>query len=244
MNDFPNLKQQVSAEGFTIVDDIFDAAEVASILSMIGGSDKLGTKSENADGMFGIRRFITKFPELPTEIFNKTLKGLINDLFGDEYFVVKSIYFDKPPASNWFVAYHQDLSIAVREKVTVQGYGPWSSKPEGFAVQPPLEILENNFTIRIHLDDADENNGALKVVPSSHSRGICRTATIDWETERQVTCKVKKGGIMIMRPLLLHASGRTTNGQRRRVIHIEFSSHNLPSPLQWAEVFPLSVALA
>jgi hypothetical protein len=244
MNDFDNLKQQLSSEGFTIVDGIFDASEVASILSIIGGSAGLGTESKNADGMFGIRRFITKFPGLPTQIFNKTLIRLINDLFGDGYFVVKSIYFDKPPASNWFVAYHQDLSIAVREKIPVEGYGPWSSKPEGFAVQPPLEILENNFTIRIHLDDADENNGALKVVPSSHSRGICRAATINWETEGQVTCNVKKGGIMIMRPLLLHASGRTTNGQRRRVIHIEFSNHNLPSPLQWAEVFSLSATQA
>ncbi|MOA48013.1 hypothetical protein D3C78_1706990 [compost metagenome] len=41
---------------------------------------------------------------------------------------------------------------------------------------------------------------------------------------------------MIMRPLLLHASNRTTNDNQRRVIHIEFSSENLPKPIQWSEL--------
>jgi hypothetical protein len=40
---------------------------------------------------------------------------------------------------------------------------------------------------------------------------------------------------MIKLQLLLHASGRTTNNKKRRVIHIEFSNQQLPSSLQWAE---------
>lgn len=102
-------------------------------------------------------------------------------------------------------------------------------------MQPPLDILENNFTIRIHLDDTDEQNGALKVVPGSHAKGIYRPETIDWTQETAVTCAVPKGGIMLMRPLLLHASGRTVNEARRRVIHIEFSKASLPEGLHWSE---------
>jgi hypothetical protein len=40
---------------------------------------------------------------------------------------------------------------------------------------------------------------------------------------------------MIMKPLLLHSSSRTTNNQKRRVIHIEFSNQELPKEIQWAE---------
>jgi ectoine hydroxylase-related dioxygenase (phytanoyl-CoA dioxygenase family) len=87
-----------------------------------------------------------------------------------------------------------------------------------------LSILENNFTIRIHLDDTDENNGALRVIPGSHLKGIYRPETIDWAIETEATCNVQKGGIMIMRPLLLHASSRTVNEQKRRVVHVEFSN--------------------
>ena len=72
-------------------------------------------------------------------------------------------------------------------------------------------------------------------MPGSHLKGVYRPETIDWTKEKETICSVPKGGIMIMRPLLLHASGRTTNNKKRRVIHIEFSNQQLPSSLQWLE---------
>ena len=149
--------------------------------------------------------------------------------------MVKSIYFDKHETSNWFVTYHQDLTISVDKKIENKGFGPWTVKSNQFAVQPPLNILENIFTLRIHLDDANENNGALKVVPKSHLKGICRLETIDWSLEPETTCNVPKGAIMIMKPLLLHSSGKTINNKKRRVIHIEFSNLELPHDMNWAE---------
>ncbi len=157
-------------------------------------------------------------------------------MFGNGHFVVKSIYFDKPEESNWFVAWHQDLTIAVDKKVDVRGYGSWTNKHTQFAVQPPIKILENNFTIRIHLDNTDASNGALKVIPGSHSKGILRVENIDWSDEKETICNVARGGIMIMRPLLMHSSERTTNKERRRVIHIEFSNAKLPEEINWAEL--------
>ena len=85
------------------------------------------------------------------------------------------------------------------------------------------------------MDDTDENNGALKVVPNSHSKGIYRPENIDWTIETEDICVVPKGGIMIMKPLLLHGSNRTLNGNRRRVIHIEFSDKELPEDMKWSE---------
>jgi ectoine hydroxylase-related dioxygenase (phytanoyl-CoA dioxygenase family) len=114
-------------------------------------------------------------------------------------------------------------------------------KQDQFAVQPPIDILENNFTIRIHLDNTDEGNGALKVIPRSHLRGIYRPETIDWDSEKEILCDVPRGGIMIMKPLLLHASGRSVNQNKRRVIHIEFSRHQLPKPLEWSEYLEIEL---
>ncbi|MDB4918635.1 phytanoyl-CoA dioxygenase family protein [Mucilaginibacter sp.] len=161
---------------------------------------------------------------------------MIRNLFGEQYFVVKSIYFDKPEKSNWFVAWHQDLTISVDRKIELLGYGSWTIKLNQFAVQPPIEILQDNFTIRIHLDDTDAGNGALKVIPGSHLKNICRVDSLDWENETETTCKVNAGGVMIMRPLLLHASNRTTVNKKRRVVHIEFSKTELPVPICWAEM--------
>lgn len=133
------------------------------------------------------------------------------------------------------MAYHQDLTISVDQKLQLEGFGPWTTKQNQFAVQPLQNILENIYTIRIHLDDTDENNGALKVIPGSHAKGIYRPETIDWTIETEKICNVDKGGIMIMKPLILHGSNRTTNGKRRRVIHIEFSDRELPDGLNWSE---------
>src|SRR6266498_369018 len=90
------------------------------------------------------------------------------------------------------------ISKADDKKISVEGFGPWTIKQNQFAVQPPLDILKNNYTIRIHLDDTDENNGALKIIPKSHLKGVYRPETINWENEREVVCKIQRGGIMIM----------------------------------------------
>ena len=185
--------------------------------------------------LFAIRQFFKEVPDAVELVFTPALKTIIYKVFGDDYFVVKSIYFDKPEASNWFVAYHQDLTISVDKKLDIVGFAPWTTKQNQYAVQPPTSILKNNFTIRIHLDDTDANNGALKVVYQSHLKGIYRPETIDWNNEVECICPVKKGGIMIMKPLLLHASNKTTNQAKRRVIHIEFSRSILPDNLNWAE---------
>ncbi len=117
----------------------------------------------------------------------------------------------------------------------IENFENWTNKQNQFAVQPPKEILENIFTIRIHLDKTAKENGALKVLNKSHKKGIYRTDQIDLENETETICEVDKGGIMIMKPLLFLASNKTTNNERRRVIHIEFSNKNLPDELEWSE---------
>lgn len=231
-----NLKEA----GFTIIDNVFTAEEVATIIETINSIDTSGPAFRKTSDLFAIRRFVKEVPAISPLIFNSRLRAIIDELFGPDYFLVKSIYFDKPEQSNWFVAYHQDLTISVEEKKQVAGFDQWTVKNDQFAVQPPVALLENIFTIRIHLDDTDENNGALKIVPGSHRKGIYRPETIDWNTEQEVVCKVQSGGIMIMQPLLLHASNRTTNNNKRRVIHLEFSNQLLPGELQWAEYLALN----
>lgn len=230
-----DIKNTIEANGFAVVNEVFSESEVDAILRIIADIDTTKPTFRKTNDLFAIRQFLKEVPETLELIFNEQLTSLINSIFGLQYFVVKSIYFDKPEDSNWFVAYHQDLTISVDKKLELAGFGPWTAKHQQFAVQPPLSILEDNFTVRIHLDDTDEGNGALKVIPQSHLKGIYRPETIDWRVEAETTCSVQKGGIMFMKPLLLHASNRTNNHRKRRVIHIEFSRSTLPASLQWSE---------
>jgi ectoine hydroxylase-related dioxygenase (phytanoyl-CoA dioxygenase family) len=227
---------EINAEGFTIIDNVYNENEIKQIISLIENTTE--NKAENttfrqSQDLFAIRQFHKEIPETLDFIFNQNLKEIIEDTFGKGYFITKSIYFDKPEKSNWFVAYHQDLTISVDKKIEIENFENWTVKQNQFAVQPPKEILENNFTIRIHIDKTTKENGALKVINKSHSKGIFRVENL--ETENETICEVEKGGIMIMKPLLFHASNKTTNNERRRVIHIEFSNQQLPNGLNWSE---------
>ncbi|MEN2401588.1 phytanoyl-CoA dioxygenase family protein [Flavobacterium sp. MC2016-06] len=227
---------EINAEGFTIIDNVYNENEIEQIISLIENTTE--NKAENttfrkSQDLFAIRQFHKEIPETLDFIFNQNLKDIIEDTFGKGYFITKSIYFDKPEKSNWFVAYHQDLTISVDKKIEIENFENWTVKQNQFAVQPPKEILENNFTIRIHIDKTTKENGALKVINNSHSKGIFRVENL--EIENETICEVEKGGIMIMKPLLFHASNKTTNNERRRVINIEFSNQQLPKGLNWSE---------
>lgn len=230
-----NLLKVFSEQGFHVVNDIYNKEEVDAISNFINNLDTTNPIFRKTNDLFAIRQFVKEFPEIKELLFNKKLKEIINNIGGEDYFIVKSIYFDKPEKSNWFVSYHQDLTISVDKKIEDENFSNWTKKHNQFAVQPSAEILENIVTIRIHLDDTNENNGALKVLKKSHLKSICRIDSIEFGKEIEVFCNVKSGGIMLMKPLLFHASNKTTNEKNRRVIHLEFSNKKLPENLQWSE---------
>jgi ectoine hydroxylase-related dioxygenase (phytanoyl-CoA dioxygenase family) len=231
---------QINSEGFTIIDNVYTNDEIEELILIIESvtqNEIENTTFRKSQDLFAIRQFHKEIPESLPFIFNHKLNNIIESTFGKGYFITKSIYFDKPEKSNWFVAYHQDLTISVNKSIEAENFENWTTKQNQFAVQPPTSILEKNFTIRIHLDKTTKENGALKVINNSHSKGIVRVENL--ETENETICEVEKGGIMIMKPLLFHASNKTTNNERRRVIHIEFSKQQLPFGLEWSEKWVL-----
>ena len=152
-------------------------------------------------------------------------------------FAVRGILFDKTPEANWLVAWHQDLTIAVRERREAEGFDPWSVKDGTPHVQPPADLLARMLTMRLHLDDCDAGNGALRVLPGSHAHGkLSATQITEWRARTpEHVCEARAGDALLMRPLLLHASSPASTPRHRRVIHLEFAVDELPDGLAWAE---------
>ncbi len=233
MNNLAEYKDSFLKRGFAVLNGVYQPAEVTAILETVAKVDTANERFRKSEDLFAIRQFLKEVPGAFSFLFNQKLRNIIATVFGKDYFITKSIYFDKPAKSNWYVAFHQDLTISVDQRKDIEGFGPWTIKQNQFAVQPPLQFLENNFTMRIHLDDTTEENGALKVLPGTHARGVVRAETLN--KENITSCHVEKGGVMLMHPLLVHASGRSTNDKARRVVHIEFSNKELPGDLRWSE---------
>jgi ectoine hydroxylase-related dioxygenase (phytanoyl-CoA dioxygenase family) len=228
-------KIELEQNGFSSVNDIYSLIETENIKALISEWNYSNAQTNNASNVFSIRRLIEKIPELKPLLFTSKLKNLISELGFDEPFLAKAIYFDKPENFNWFVSYHQDLSITVDTKHEVDGYSKWTSKHDQLGVIPPKEILENIFTIRVHLDKTDDTNGALRVIPKSHLKGIRRIEEIEEEKSTEVLCSIDEGDVMLMKPLTFHASSKSEMKNRRRVIHLEFSNLELEEPLSWRE---------
>ena len=117
----------------------------------------------------------------------------------------------------------------------VEGFTAWSTKAGVIHVQPPVAVLEQMLTLRIALDDSDEQNGALRVIPGSHKQGRLNDSQIKRlkESTPAVVCEMKRGDVLAMKPLLLHSSSSSQNPSHRRVLHLEFSSSVLPAGLEW-----------
>jgi len=235
-----SILEELNDLGFSRIENFYSQKEVDL---MVGIIDQIGKENDNfrkSTELFAVRQFLKEVPQIKDLIINKEFKLMVNRLLGPNNFILKSIYFDKPERSNWFVGYHQDLTISVDRKMNLENYGPWTIKNNQFSVQPPIEFLENITTFRIHLDPTDKDNGALKVIPGSHQKKIIRTESSEFKNDKELICEIGLGGIMLMKPLILHGSNRTKNGKRRRVIHIEIANLELPNPLNWSEKIPLN----
>ncbi|MGI4872964.1 MAG: phytanoyl-CoA dioxygenase family protein [Janthinobacterium lividum] len=230
---------QLQAAGFATLPGLYTPAEVAVLLRCIEDAPAAGPNFRRSQDVFAIRNLLGEIPALWPLLTTAKLREVLAELFPAGCHLTKAIYFDKPAQSNWLVAWHQDLMVNVDCRLDLPGFGPWTSKAGWVAVQPPVAVLENTVTCRLHLDDCDATNGALKVVPSSHQRGVVPPETIAAHTAAATSCAVPAGGVMLMKPLLLHASNRSTSAQPRRVIHLEFSAAELPAGLSWRERRPV-----
>jgi hypothetical protein len=181
------------------------------------------------------RRGLLSFPCVSELARSNRLLDLVRPHLSVHPEPVRAIYFDKSTDANWLVTWHQDLTIAVDKKLDLPGFGPWSIKNGIPHVQPPIEYLEQMLALRLHLDDTDEFNGALRVLCGTHKFGRLTAKQIQGlgTQHEEKLCIASAGDALLMRPLLLHASGRSTSNQKRRVLHIEYAGFTLPSGLQW-----------
>jgi ectoine hydroxylase-related dioxygenase (phytanoyl-CoA dioxygenase family) len=187
------------------------------------------------DSARGGLRHLLDLPSVRTLARSEAVRTVAESILGPHCFAVRAILFDKTPDANWKVIWHQDLTIAVKERRPTPGFAPWTEKDGVPHVQPTTDILENMLAVRVHLDDCGLENGPVRVIPGSHLSGRLSGEAIDeWKTRGpMIDCLVDRGGILAFRPLTLHASSPATTPAHRRVVHLEFAADPLPGGLSW-----------
>jgi ectoine hydroxylase-related dioxygenase (phytanoyl-CoA dioxygenase family) len=216
-----DLRSNVEENGFAIVPFCLDDQAVEALREHLRDADYA-------------QRNLLSVPAVRELAASAPLRQLVDAFLGPKCFATRGILFNKTEQSNWKVAWHQDLTIAVRERRETDGFGPWSVKAGVVHVQPPPDIMGRILAIRLHLDESGLDNGPLRVIPASHNHGrLSANEIANYSKTDAVTCTVPCGGALLMRPLLLHASSACAVPKPRRVIHLEFAVEELPNGLEW-----------
>ncbi|MBV2147060.1 phytanoyl-CoA dioxygenase family protein [Sphingobium sp. AS12] len=148
---------------------------------------------------------------------------------------VRAILFDKNETTNWALGWHQDRTIAVRQRIETPGFGPWTIKSGLQHVAPPQSLLDRMCTLRIHLDPVDADNAPLFIAPGSHLHGRIAESDVPAMVDRcgSVACLASRGDIWLYATPILHASDAAANPRHRRVLQLDYSADALPGGLEW-----------
>lgn len=217
----------------------FDELGACLVPQMVDNTVVARLRSEIAayagEARYGIRHANRLFPTVDAVANRADFLALAAHLLGSTAQPVRTLVFDKQPAQNWLVTWHQDRTIEVARREERDGWGPWSVKDGGIHVQPPADLLESMVALRLHLDITGTDNGCLHILPGTHRQGLLDAAGVAAQVSagQSLDCVAAAGDVLAMRPLLLHASSRSRKPGHRRVIHIEYCAGQLPPGWSW-----------
>jgi hypothetical protein len=159
------MRSQLDRDGFTIIDGALERSHAEDLARDIDAQ----LPDVPSAGFRGLAQHVSSVRALAR---SPRLRAIVESGLGADSRLVRSIYFNKSQETNWQVAWHQDLAIAVHSRVEVDGFVGWSSKDGVPHVQPPAHVLDRMLTVRLHLDPADESNGVA--TETRHPLGVCR----------------------------------------------------------------------
>ena len=202
--------------GFAFFPGLLAHNEIATLLE-----DLLHLPMEH--GRAGIRHALS-YPSIYQLAHDGRLLSVVRQIVGREALPFRATLFNKSPAHNWLIPWHQDTALPLCERRDIAGWGPWSMKDGVLYAHAPANALEQVVALRIHLDDSTLHNGPLRVLPGTHKLGVLNDDEVQALATNiaEVNCIVAKGGVLAMRPLIIHSSSKAQNGSARRVLHVEY----------------------
>ena len=230
----------LARRGFLMCRGVATAAQIEDLIRKLEAALPTETRRSRVAGV----RNLLRVPAIRRLAASRAIYSLVEPVLGPGAFAVRGILFDKTAEANWRLRWHQDKAIPVKERHEVAGFGSWSVKAGVVHAYPPARVLETMLTVRLHLDPCDATQGALQVLPESHRLGLLdRESLAGLLAEIEpVVCDAEPGDILLMRPLLAHASGKREREGHRRIVHLEFAGEPLPAPLEWHEMVSPSSA--
>jgi ectoine hydroxylase-related dioxygenase (phytanoyl-CoA dioxygenase family) len=205
---------QMKDRGFDILEGVLSPESCDSLRAELTSSSRAGS------------RHLMSHPAVRALAQSPALLELARSWAGPDAVPYRATLFDKSGTRNWLVVWHQDTTLPLASRSESTEWGPWSVKEGVTTAHAPTWALANIVALRIHLDDSTAGNGPLRVIPGSHRDGVLSDEDV-FRTARErtaVDCVVRRGGVLRMRPLLIHGSSKSVRPEPRRVLHLEYAA--------------------
>ena len=211
-------RAEVESQGFAIISEVLARCDVTLL-------DERLTRKTLPRSRAGTRHAL-RHPEVLAVARHPEVLDIAREILECDPLPFRATLFDKSPAANWLVVWHQDTALPLRERRNIPEWGPWSVKDGVIYAHAPAHALSTVIALRLHLDDSCAENGPLRVLPGTHTMGVLNDDAIhDLSIQiATVDCLVPQGGVLVMRPLIVHASSKSRSTMRRRVLHIEYTA--------------------
>jgi hypothetical protein len=146
-----SYKIDIEEHGFSIVENVTAEKEVEALRSAIElaiNESRDSTSVRDRGGVYAIRNVTEVVPEVRALHRHSGIAQLVEPILGSKAMLVRGLMFDKSPESNWGIFWHQDLSIAVRQRedVPVVGQSRYSTRPT--ATEYPKENADGQVAPR------------------------------------------------------------------------------------------------
>jgi ectoine hydroxylase-related dioxygenase (phytanoyl-CoA dioxygenase family) len=204
--------------GFAIIPSVLADPDISKLEQAFASADVRRSKA-------GVRHALKHSP-VAEMAHDERLLEIARRVLGTGAVPFRATLFDKSPNSNWLVVWHQDTALPLCERHETPGWGPWSVKDGVIYAHAPTAALARVLALRIHLDNSTADNGPLRVLPATHKMGVLSDDAIHKLAEEvtSVDCLVPRGGVLAMRPMIVHASSKSRSEMSRRVLHIEYAA--------------------
>lgn len=213
---------KIEDQGFTILASMLPELDLNELRDTLFSSETAG------------ERCLLEHPLVRKAAIQLKHQLIDSDYLPPDSVAIQAIAFNKTAATNWKVAWHQDLMFPFANKVTADHFDLPSLKQGVHYARPPESVLNHLLAVRLHLDDCDATNGPLRISPGTHLAGILKTDSIPDQvaSHGEVACLAKTGEALLMRPLVLHASSQASEPKHRRILHLVYHTGD-PIPESW-----------
>lgn len=229
MTDLTGAIAETNLQGFAVVQQYFTTQTLDVLLRE---HDRL----ERGEASLG--NLLNRSDVVGNMAFDPVTLNLVKGIIGEEAIPVTAFFLNKTKHNNWALPWHQDIKVAVDAFVEAEGYSGWTNESGIIHVVPPWRFLDRMLSVRFNLDDSDDENGGLQVLPCTHQEGLLSNEALAYKVNMiaPVQCASPAGSITLLKALTLHRSEASRTLRNRRILQIEYCGEQLHDNLKFYDL--------